>query len=58
MQSNLVQRAVYLPNAGEYLVEFYYFPRLFFIGLAITLSGLFVLLILFIIMKNRNMQGE
>ena len=58
IQANLVQRAVYLPNAGEYTVEFYYFPKLFLIGLAITLSTLFMLLILFVIMQNSNKQRE
>lgn len=45
-QANLVQRAVYLPEAGNYIVEFYYFPKLFFIGLSVTLSALFLLLFL------------
>ena len=45
-QANLVQRAVYLPKAGNYTIEFYYFPKLFLVGLSITIVGLLILLVL------------
>ena len=44
LQANLVQRAVYLPREGTYLVEFYYFSKLFLIGLAITCLALVILI--------------
>ena len=45
-QANLVQRAVYLPEAGEYKVEFYYFPKLFLIGGLFSLLALITILLL------------
>ena len=56
IQANLIQRAVYLPNGGEYIVEFYYYPKLFFIGLFVTLTGLLILIILgiFLSLKQEN----
>lgn len=45
-QANLLQRAVYLSKAGDYLIEFYYYPKRFIIGGLI--SG-FAILILFIL---------
>ena len=44
-QANLVQRAVYLPEQGKYIIEFYYYPKLFFIGLSLTMISLIVLLL-------------
>ena len=43
-QANLLQRAVFLPQAGDYKIEFYYYPKRFIIGGLI--SG-FALLVLF-----------
>ncbi len=45
-QANLVQRAVYLPKEGDYTIEFYYYPKLFFIGLSLTLASLIILLLI------------
>lgn len=53
-QANLVQRAVYLPSAGEYVVEFYYFPLLFLIGLSITSFAVIILLTLFIFLTYKE----
>ena len=52
VQANLVQRAVYLPGAGEYLIDFYYFPILFFVGLFITLLGLVILFYFYTTLKE------
>lgn len=55
-QANLIQRAVYLPEKGEYKIEFSYFPKLFLKGLLISLSSLFILfiLLLFILLKPKS----
>lgn len=53
-QANLVQKAVYLSDVGSYVVEFYYFPKLFLIGLAIATFAVFVLIVLALILKYRN----
>src|SRR3990167_4894327 len=57
-QTNLVQRAVYLPKEGDYTIEFYYYPKLFFIGLSLTLASLMILLLItfwvLIVRKLRN----
>ena len=45
-KANLVQRAVYLPRAGEYVIEFSYCPRLFLIGAFISLITVLVLFFL------------
>lgn len=55
-QANLVQRAVYLPKAGKYNIEFYYFPMLFLIGLSITLFTLVILLILAVYLKLKTVE--
>ena len=52
--ANLVQRAVYLPKSGNYLVEFFYYPKLFFIGLFITCFAIIVLGLLLILSKRLN----
>ena len=57
-QANLVQRAVYLNGPGTYNIEFYYFPKLFLIGLTFTLSGLFVLLFCALYLRFRVKQGR
>lgn len=46
--ANLVQRGVYLPGAGDYLVEFYYFSKRFLIGLSVTSFALLILFVLYI----------
>lgn len=53
-QANLVQRAVYLPGVGSYLIEFYYFPKLFIIGFSITCFAVFVLLFLLVLLKYKR----
>lgn len=53
-QANLVQKAVYLPGSGNYTIEFYYFPKLFFIGLSISFSAVFILIVLALILKYRK----
>ncbi|MBI3591338.1 MAG: hypothetical protein HY094_08200 [Candidatus Melainabacteria bacterium] len=50
-QANLVQRAVYLPGAGSYLIEFYYFPKFFIIGFSITSFAVLILLLLLFFLK-------
>ena len=45
-QANLVQKGVFLPRSGEYIVEFYYYPKLFLIGLLISAAALLILLAL------------
>ena len=45
-QANFLQRAVYLSKAGDYKIEFYYYPKRFIVGGVITFIGLLVLLIL------------
>ena len=45
-QANLVQKAVYLPKAGNHLVEFYYYPKLFLIGALISTLAVLVLFFL------------
>ncbi len=50
-QANLVQRAIYLPQKGNYTIEFYYFPFLFFIGGGVSLVAVLVLLVLFVYLK-------
>ncbi len=47
-QANLVQRAVYLPKAGEYLVDFYYFSKPLLVGLSLTCFSLLVLISLYL----------
>lgn len=53
IQANLVQRAVYLPKAGSYLIEFYYHSKLFLIGLFITCFALIVLVVLIMLLNRR-----
>ncbi len=53
LQANLVQRAVYLPKAGSYLIEFYYYPKLFLIGLFITCFALIVLGLLIVLLNKQ-----
>ena len=53
VQANLVQRAVYLPKAGNYLVEFYYYPKLFLIGGFITSFALIVLGLLVMLLNKK-----
>ena len=50
--ANLVQRAVFLPKEGSYLVEFYYYPTLFIKGFIVTSFGLFLLLFIYIAFKS------
>ena len=57
-QANLVQRAVYLPSAGDFVIEFYYFPRLFLTGFSITIFGLFILLSLALYLKFKKDKIE
>ena len=45
-EANLLQRAVYLEKAGDYIVEFYYYPGRFLFGLLISGSGVLILFIL------------
>ena len=47
-QANLLQRAVFLPKAGNYLIEFYYYPKRFIIGGLI--SGFALLIVFYLIM--------
>ncbi len=54
IQANLVQRAVYLPKAENYLIEFYYYSKLFFIGLVITITSVIFLLILAMYLKVKG----
>ena len=51
-QANLVQRAVYLSAPGVYKIEFYYFPKLFLMGLAITLSAILILILLYFLQRQ------
>ncbi|GEM_PF-2051626 len=53
-QANLIQRAVYIPQAGEYSIEFYYYPILFFIGFGISCFAIFILICLALILKYKN----
>lgn len=55
--ANLVQRAVYLPGKGDYLIEFYYFPRLFLICFLIMSISVFILvsLVVFLRYKHKNL---
>ena len=53
IQANLVQRAVYLPKAGNYLIEFYYYPKLFLIGAFITSFALIVLGLLALFLNKK-----
>ena len=55
-EANLLQRAVYLPKGGEYLVEFYYFPKRFLIGLAITGAALMILLAIWIFLLRNKLN--
>ena len=50
-QANLVQRAVYVPKARSYTIEFYYYPKLFFIGFSLSLLSGLILLILTIYLR-------
>ncbi len=50
-QANLVQRAVFLPEAGEYIIEFYYCPKLFLIGFLIASIAVLILIFLAIYLK-------
>ena len=45
-QANLVQRGVYLNAPGDYLIEFYYYPKLFIIGGLISSLGVLILICL------------
>ena len=51
-KANLVQRAVYLPKEGSYLVEFLYSPKLFLIGGLLSLFTMFLLVLLLIFFKR------
>ncbi|MBI1857679.1 MAG: hypothetical protein HYR97_00960 [Candidatus Melainabacteria bacterium] len=53
-KANLVQRAVYLPGKGDYIVKFYYFPKLFMIGLGLSLVGIIILIMLAAILKIKS----
>ncbi len=55
--ANLVQRAVYLPKAGDYLVELKYFPKLFLLGIGISCFAVFVLVILVIYIWSRKREN-
>lgn len=57
-QANLVQRAIYLPDAGSYVIEFYYFPKLFLIGLGIATFAMLILIILTLILKYKNKTSK
>ncbi len=52
-QANLLQRAVYLPKEGNYLIEFYYYPKRFIIGGLISGFALLILFSLWIYLKIR-----
>ena len=52
-QANLVQRAVYLPKAGSYLLEFYYYSKLFLIGVFITCFALLVLGLIAVLLNKQ-----
>lgn len=54
LQANLVQRAVYLPNAGKYLIEFKYNPRLFLIGILVSLFAVVILIFLALYLGYAN----
>lgn len=58
LQANLVQRAVYLPKAGKYIVEFYYFPKLYLIGLASTVLATIFLVFLMVFLINLEKSGS
>ena len=58
LQANLIQRAVYLPSAGNYLIEFYYFPKLFLIGFLITLFAVLVLIFSFLFLKYSTLSNK
>ena len=53
-KANLVQRAVYLPGKGDYVIEFSYCPKLFLIGVFISLITVLVLLFLLINLKYKT----
>ena len=53
-QANLIQRAVYIPKAGEYTIEFYYYPKLFFIGFGISCFAILILICLALSLKYKN----
>lgn len=54
LKANLIQRAVYLPEAGEYKVECYYTPSLFLLYEGITILTLFILFSLVMVVCKRN----
>ena len=53
-QANLLQRAVYLPNVGSYLIEFYYYPKRFIVGGLISCFGLLILIGLWVLIKIKK----
>lgn len=53
MQANLVQRAIYLPDIGNYNIQFYYFPKRFLIGLLISCVAVFILAVMAINLRFR-----
>ncbi len=50
-QANLVQRTVYLPDVGDYKIEFYYYPKLFLIGSSFSLLAIIIILLLALYIK-------
>lgn len=53
IQANLIQRAVYLPQAGDYLIEFCYYSKLFLIGLFVTCFTFFILGLLALLLNKQ-----
>ncbi len=48
---NLVQTGILLPSEGEYEVEYYFYPKKFYIGLFITGLTLIVLILMLVMLK-------
>ncbi|MBI3308656.1 MAG: hypothetical protein HYZ79_04720 [Candidatus Melainabacteria bacterium] len=53
-QANLIQRVVYLPNQGNYIVDFYYYPIKFYIGLLLSILGVIILLGLALYLRYKS----
>ena len=53
-QANLLQRAVFLPKKGNYLIEFYYYPKRFIIGGLISCVALLIVFSLGLYLRFRK----
>jgi hypothetical protein len=59
LKANFIQSGVLLPSAGEYIVEYYYYPKNFYTGALISCMSVVTLILLsiYLLMKSKAKKG-